>query len=135
METPILYGKKMNSSKTVPKFIQNAEKIKTIFGYFPTFHDDEIVSFSQENDSVFLKIKSEAIKQKIIFVTFELKKVSKSFFYDIKKCPLVYLINFKKITDKKIEVELEPVYWENPEDDISWICEEVVCSEVLVSDK
>jgi hypothetical protein len=91
-----------------PKFIQNSELLFSHFNYWPTFHDDEVVSmkFQREETSLQIEIDSALMTDKHCLITILFKGIKSIDLKNFNHQNVIFEMHFSK-NNSNIEVVLD----------------------------
>ncbi len=117
----------MNSK--LKKLIVGYEKLIDFFGYFPTFHDDEILDIQKKEQGILFTLKSNAIQNQETRIKFLIRGVRKEPEYKKEDCPVIFELIFKE-SEGDCSMELSPCWATKSEEPIKWIFKDMEVLEV-----
>ncbi|MCF7830822.1 immunity 50 family protein [Candidatus Gracilibacteria bacterium] len=117
----------------IPKYIKNWQLIIDYFGYWPTFHDDEIleIKYNSKKKNISMKIESSQWVEYPCITTFLFENIKKDSDYDYKHCPTIAELEFKKQAEGVL-VELSPCWIDDNYRGSKWLCDTVIVENVEI---
>ena len=92
----------------IPKYVKNHQDLINILGYWPTFHDDEIISVDLNPSETIgcIKIHSFNAKQDLI-ISFILKDIQRIELEDANNQNVIFEMLFSKLVDNIISIKID----------------------------